>query len=171
MYFRLFLCYSIVLCCFVNHLVTTCIITYRIKMINFNGMLFLMLNPLRIFWKLFFFFFLIYCRSTLMRWCVLVTQAEKQLCGFLSSSSGSCQSFEPESWTSLLSFPNLRLEKKTWLKICKIYGEKPALFHVMHCCVCLSNISDNSDVFRVKKNPKTNALNRMLQIVLAILWC
>lgn len=39
---------------------------------------------------------------------VLLTQAEEQLCGFLSSSSGSCQSSEPKSWTTLSSFPNLR---------------------------------------------------------------
>lgn len=32
-----------------NHLVTTCIIAYRIKMIDFKAMLFVMLNPLRMF--------------------------------------------------------------------------------------------------------------------------
>lgn len=49
-----------------NHLVTTCFITYRIKMIDFKGMLFLMLNPFKIFSRLFSYDLLLKCADEMV---------------------------------------------------------------------------------------------------------
>lgn len=77
-------------------------------------------------------FLTISCWSTLTRQCPVITQAEKQICGFLSSSSGSCR-----SWTSLLSFLNI-CGGKLWQKQDWIFANavaKPTFFFVTVPCL------------------------------------
>ncbi len=142
----------------VNHLVTTCFITYRIKMIDFKGMLFLMLNPLKIFSWLFFPQLLLKYTDEMMP----LSHAGRE--ATLWPPVIIIIRLPPKLWAEELDIfvvlsqsPVGRNMPKMTLTICEIYCESLTVFSAMHyCLVPISSTRGNSDVFSTSlgKNDK-----------------